>query len=227
MERHLDDELQKLNKQLLVMASMTEEAIHNSTEALITQNKNLAKSVVEQDMKIDELELDIEEQSIELLALFQPLAKDLRFITTGMHINSQLERISDLTVNISQRVIEMPDIPGLKNLTDMPKLAQNTKWMLKNAIDSFVKKDEELAKSVILSDKESNKLRTSIINELVNEYMVKDSRNVPWGVSMLFIARDLERISDYAASIAEDVIYMIQAKVIRHHRERLLSVDVD
>jgi phosphate transport system protein len=221
MERHLDEELSKLNTNLLKMATLAEEAIHNSIEALKKRDKNLAKKVIENDQRIDELEIEIEEEIIDLLALFQPMAIDLRFITTGMHINAGLERIADLTVNISQRVLDVSDQPLLKPLVEIPQLALQAKSMVNNSINAFVKRDEEMAKQVILSDKKSNTLRTMIINELINDYMIKDGTTVTRAVPLLLVARDLERICDHAAAIAEDVIYMVQAKMVKHHRERL------
>ena len=227
MERHLDEELKNLNKDLLTMAAKAEGAIHLAIEALKKRDKVMAEKVIMDDQEIDELEIKIEEEIIDLLALFQPMASDLRFITTGMHINAELERIADLTVNISQRVLDIADQEHLKPLIDIPKLADKAKQMVKNAIDAFVKKDEALAKNVILSDKESNELRTVVVKKLINDYMVKDGTTVSRAVPLLLITRDLERICDHAASIAEDVIYMVQAKVVRHHRERLTAIDVD
>ncbi len=227
MERHLDEELKKLNMNLLTMAAKVEGAIHQSIEALKKRDESLAQKVIVDDKVIDEMEIKIEEEIIELLALFQPMAGDLRFITTGMHINAELERIADLTVNISQRVLDIADQEHLKPLIDIPKLADQAKKMVKNAIDAFVKKDEAIAKAVILSDKESNNLRTLVVKELINDYMVKDGTTAPRAVPLLLITRDLERICDHAASIAEDVIYMIRAKIIKHHRERLTAIDVD
>ncbi|MDP8264173.1 MAG: phosphate signaling complex protein PhoU [Candidatus Aceula lacicola] len=221
MKRYLDDELKQLNINILKMAAMVEEAIHRSVEALRKQDKKEALSVIKNDQKIDDMEVAIEEEVIDLFALFQPLACDLRFITTGMHINTELERIADLTVNISQRVLDLADQPLVKPVNDIDKLANQAKVMVKNSIDSFVNRDQELAKEVIFSDKESNRLRTSIIRELIDDYMMKDSSSIPKAVPLLLVARDLERICDHAASIAEDVIYMIQAKVIKHHRELL------
>ena len=221
MERHLDEELKKLNTNLLKMATLVEGAIHKSIESLKKRDKELAQKVISEDKNIDEMEIEIEEEIIELLALFQPMARDLRFITTGMHINAELERIADLTVNISQRVLDIADQPLLKPLINISLLADQAKIMVKSAIDAFVNKDELLAKSVILSDKKSNNLRTLVIEGLINDYMVKDGATVPRAVPLLLITRDLERICDHAAAIAEDVIYMIKAKVIKHHRERL------
>lgn len=221
MERHLDQELEKLNNDLLKMATMVEEAIHNSIEALKNRDKELAQKVIGDDEEVDEMEIRIEEEIIDLLALFQPMAIDLRFITTGMHINAELERIADLTVNISQRVVDVVDKPLLKQLVDIPKLADQAKTMVKSSLDSFVKRDEKLAKKVIFSDKESNRLRSKVIDTLVNDYMVKDGAVAPRAVPLLLITRDLERICDHAVAIAEDVIYMIEAKIVKHHPERL------
>ena len=221
MQRHLDEELERLNTDLLTMAAKVEEAIHRSVESLKRRDKEMAQKVIQCDQDIDEMEIKIEEEIIDLLALFQPMAIDLRFITTGMHINAELERIADLTVNISQRVLDLADQPLLKPLVKIPTLANQAKMMVKNTIDAFVKKEEQLAKDVIFSDKESNSLRTLIMKELINDYMVKDGETVSWAVPLLLITRDLERICDHAVSIAEDVIYMVHAKVVKHHRERL------
>jgi len=227
MERHLDEELKQINTNLLKMAALVERAIHKSIEALENQDREAAQKVITDDQVIDEMEIQIEEQIIEVLALFQPMASDLRFITTGMHINSELERIADLTENICQRVLQTVNEPLLKPLVDIPKLAVHAKWMVKNSIDAFVKRDEGLAKEVILSDKKSNDIRSSVMRELVHDYMVKDGKTAPRAIPLLLVTRDLERICDHAASISEDVIYMIQAKMVKHHRERLLSIDID
>jgi phosphate transport system protein len=223
MERHLDDELEKIKTTLLSMATLTEEAIHKSVEALKDLDKTLAENVIQNDEKIDDMEIEVEEHSIEILALFQPMAKNLRFVVTAMHINAELELIADLTVNICQRVIELSERPGgrLPMINDLSRLGDNAKWMVKNAIDAFVQNDEALAEKVILSDKESNQLRTAIINQLVEGVMVKDGKTAPQAVPLLLVARDLERVCDRATYIAEEVIYMIQAKVIKHHREEL------
>ena len=221
MERHFDEDLKKLNSELLKMAALTEESILHSIEALKNKDNKLAQEVIEKDKEIDKKEIEIEENAIELLALHQPVAGDLRFITTGMKINAELERIADLAVNVSQRVIEMGDQPHLKPLIDIPKLSDLARQMVKDAIDAFVNHDEERAKKVVLSDSEADKLRNVIHKELINDYMVKDGSTAPRAVPLLLISRHLERICDHATYIAEDVIYMVQAKVIRHQRETL------
>ncbi|MDP8212329.1 MAG: phosphate signaling complex protein PhoU [Candidatus Zapsychrus exili] len=221
MKRHFDYELKNLNTNILKMATLAEEAIYKSIEALKNRDLELAKAVVSEDQKIDELELVIEETAIDLLALKQPIARDLRSITTGMKINAELERIADLAVNIAQRVLELSDQPILKPLIDIPKLTDVARKMVKDVIDAFVNNDENLAKKVIFSDSEADNLRNLIQDELINDYMSKDASTATRAVPLLLIARHLERICDHATNIAEDVIYMIQAKVVKHHPEKL------
>ena len=221
MERHLDDELKELHKEILKMGSLAEEAIFKSVEALKNRDKSGAQEVINTDNRIDELELSIDERCIDLIARYQPMAGDLRFITTGMKLNAELERIADLAVDISQRVLELVDKPMLKPLTDIPKLSVVAQNMVRDAIDAFVKRDIDLAKEVVLSDSQADKLRNLVQEELVNDYMVRDPKTANRAVPLLLIARHLERICDHATNIAEDVIYMVGAKVVRHHPEKL------
>jgi len=221
MERHFDQELKDLNNGILKMGAFAEEAIYKSVEALKAKDGSLAKSVIDNDMNVDKLELTIDEKCIDLIARYQPMAKDLRFITTGMKINSELERIADIAVDIAQRTLELIDKPVLKPLVDIPKLTAVAQGMVKMAIDSFVKGDIELAKKVLLSDSEADNLRNLIQRELIEDYMAKDPSSAPRAVQLLLIARFLERICDHTTNIAEDVIYMVQAEVVRHHPEKL------
>lgn len=221
MERHFDQELSELNKEILKMGALAEEAIYKSVEALKNQDRELAVGVIESDTIIDDLELEIDEKCIDLIARHQPMAKDLRFITTGMKINAELERIADIAVDIAQRTLEIVDKPLLKPLVDIPKLTAIAQNMVKLAIDAFVKADIELAKKVLLSDSEADQLRNTIQRELIEDYMAKDGSTAPRAVQLLLIARFLERICDHATNIAEDVIYMVQAQVVKHHPERL------
>lgn len=218
MERHFDEQLTRLNKNLLKMAALVEEAILRSTEALKNRDGEMAKKVIQSDTYIDELENIIEEEAIELLALRQPMAIDLRFITTGMKINAELERIADLTVNISQRVLEIVDKPPLQPIDEIPKLSRVAQRMVKMSIDSFVRKNETIAREVILSDPEANKLKNSIQEELINDYLAKDNGTATRAVPLILVARHFERICDHSTNIAEDVIYMVQAKVVKHKR---------
>lgn len=221
MERHFDEELEGLYKDILRMGVMAQEAISRSVEALKNRDKQEAQEVIIADGKIDNLELQIDEKCIDLIARHQPMAKDLRFITTGMKINGELERIADLAVDISERVLELVDKPVLKPLIDIPRLSVLAQNMVRDAIDAFVKKDIELAKKVVLSDTEVDKLRDMVQDELINDYMAKDPGAAPRAVSLLLIARHLERICDHTTNIAEDIIYMVQGKVIKHHLDKL------
>jgi phosphate transport system protein len=217
MERHFDDELSSLKTDLIKMASLVEEAIYKAVQALKDRNKELAEEVVEMDSRIDEMENIIEENAIELLALRQPMAADLRFVTTGMRINTELERIADLTVNIAQRAIELSDKPLLKPMIDIPKLSEIARKMVKGAIDSFVEKDEKLAREIILTDPQANMLKAAVQKELI-EYMTRDGSTAARAVPLILSVRHLERICDHATNIAEDVIYMVRAKVVKHKK---------
>ena len=221
MERKFDEELRELNQLLLKMAGFVEEAIYKSVEALKARDPILAKKVIIDDDQIDELELSIDEKALDLLALRQPMAIDLRFITTGMKINAELERIADLAVDVAQRVLEITQLPLLKPLVDIPKLSQISQQMVKNSIDAFVNHDVALAKKVVLTDEQADELRNQVQQELINEYMVKDGTTASRAVPLLLIARHLERICDHATNIAEDVIYMVEAKVVKHHPEKI------
>ncbi len=221
MKRHFDEELGDLKKNILKMGALVEDAIFNSVEALKTQDKKRAQSVIVDDQEIDQLELEIDEDCLDLLALRQPMAVDLRFITMAMKINTDLERMADLAVDIAQRVLEIVDKPLVKPLIDIPKLTLVSQNMVKDVLTAFVKEDVSLAKQVILNDAEADNLRNLIQTELVNDYMMKNPSCLPYAVPLLLIARHLERICDHATNIAEDIIYMVKAKVVKHHPEKI------
>ncbi len=221
MERHFDEELKELHKEILKMGVLAQEAIYKSIEALKNRDKKEAKEVIDSDDKIDQLELIIDERCIDLIARHQPMAGDLRFITTGMKINAELERIADLAVDIAQRALELVDKPLLKPLVDIPKLSEIAQNMVRDSIDAFVRKDVSLARKVVLSDPEADKLRNLVQDELINDYMARDIKTADRAVPLLLIARHLERICDHTTNIAEDVIYMVEGKVVKHHPEEL------
>ncbi|MEI6831758.1 MAG: phosphate signaling complex protein PhoU [Candidatus Omnitrophota bacterium] len=221
MLRHLDEELKELHKEILRMTVFAQESIFKSIESLKNRDKNLAQEVIDMDNKIDELELVIDEKCIDLIALYQPMAKDLRYITTGMKINAELERIADIAVDIAQRSLELTEKPLLKPLVDIPKLSGVAQNMVRDAIDAFIKKDAHLARQVVLADAEADRLRNLVQDELVNEYLARDPKTADRAVALLLIARYLERICDHTTNIAEDVIYMVEAKVVKHHPEEL------
>ena len=221
MERHLDTELQELKADILRMGSLVEYAIGAAMEALKQLDRPAAEKVICSDKAVDELELSIDEKSLDLLALYQPMAVDLRFITMVMKISTDLERMADLAVDIAQRILELAGKPLLKPLVDIPQLAVLAQHMTKDALDSFVKADVFLAKKVILRDKDADSLRNKVQAELINDYIAKDKSAVSRAIPLLLIARHLERVCDHATNIAEDVIYMVKAKVVRHHPEKL------
>ena len=221
MERHFDEELSQLNKEILKVAVLAQEAIYKSIEALKNRDKKQAQEIIDADDKIDELELFIDEHCIDLIARYQPMARDLRFITTGMKINAELERIADLAVDIAQRVLELADKPLLKPLIDIPKLSLMGQNMVRDAIDAFIKRDAQVAKKVVFADKEADSLRNLIQSELIDDYMKKDGTTADRAVPLLLIARHLERICDHATNIAEDIVYLVEAKIVKHHPEKL------
>ncbi len=224
MQRHFDEDLEKLKTSILLMAASVDEAILASIDALKALDVSKAKQVIAYDRKIDERELDIDEHSLSLLAKQQPMAVDLRFITVAMNISTDLERIADLAVDIAQRVLEMADKPLLKPLIDIPQLAAIAQTMTKDVIQAFFDRDVNLAQKVILFDSKADALRNAVQSELINDYMIKDPKTVSRAVPLLLIARHLERICDHATNIAEDVIYMVKAEVVKHHPERLRDV---
>ncbi|HCC47146.1 MAG TPA: phosphate transport system regulatory protein PhoU [Elusimicrobia bacterium] len=221
MHRHFDDELRQLKGELVRMADMAQSAITQAVEALKNRDKAAAQRVIDSDVGMDSLELVIDDKCLDLIALHQPMAGDLRFITTAIKLNAELERIGDLAVDVAQRAIEIADKPMLKPLVDIPRLADAAKRMTGQAIEAFVNSDTALAKKVILSDSEADELKRRVEKELVYDYMIKDGSTADRAVPLLLTARHLERICDHAVSMAEDIVYMVSAVVVRHHPEEL------
>ncbi|NMC64775.1 MAG: phosphate signaling complex protein PhoU [Acidobacteria bacterium] len=221
MTRYFDEELLELNKKILELSAVVENSIGLSVRALRELSREKAEAIVKDDDRIDAMELEIEEKCLNLIALYQPAAADLRFVVMSMKITTDLERIADLAVDISQRVLELADQPLLKPLIDIPKLATLAQNMVRDVINSFINKDTELARSVILRDNEADELRNLVQSELINDYMKKDATTVPRAIPLLLVARHLERICDHATNIAEDVIYMVKGEVVKHRPESL------
>ena len=221
MERHFDEELNDLKKDILKMGSLVEKSIAKAVESLKQLNEFKANKVISDDKIVDELEIRIDKKCLDLLALRQPVAHDMRFITMAMQITTDLERIADLAVDVAQRVLEIVNGPLLKPLIDIPKLALLSQGMVRDVLDAFVKEDSDLAGTVIMLDKEADRLRDFIQKELVEDYMLKDPSTVKRAVALLLIARHLERICDHATNIAEDIIYMVKAKMVKHRVENI------
>ena len=216
-ERAFDAELESLNGQILKMGDLISISIYNCIEALKNRNESLSKVVIENDKNIDALELEINDNCITLLATRQPMAVDLRFITTAMSIATDLERMGDLSVDIAQKNIELIKWPLLKPLIDIPKLAETAKSMINESLDSFVKRDGQRSGWINDLEREADRLRDLIADELI-QMMMKDPQVVPRAVPLLLIARFLERICDHAMNIAEEVVYMVEARVIKHQK---------
>lgn len=218
MERHLDEELKELNRQLLKMSALVEESISYSVKALVERENDLACEVIKHEEEINMLEIEIEELCLRFLALYQPKAIDLRFITSVMKINSDLERIADLAVNIAECAQEIIKQSLLKPLIDIPRMAMLTQKMVKDSIDALVNKDEALARDVCRRDDEVDNLNDQIFRELLI-YMMQDTKTVTRAIELILVGRHLERMADHATNIAEDVIYFVRGKTIKHHIE--------
>jgi len=197
------------------MASMVETAIANAVKSLIERDSDLARLVVQSDEQVDALELEIDKQCVDFLALRQPLAIDLRFITSSIKITNNLERMGDLAVNIAERVIPLSQEPQLKPLIDIPRMATITQTMVKDSIDAFVNRDTELARSVYERDSTVDAMNDQIFRELLT-YMMQDPANITRAVHLILISRHLERIADHSTNIAEEVVYIVKAKVVKH-----------
>jgi len=212
---HFQKELQRLNDWILKMGSMVEKSILQSVEALKKSDSILAQSIVNSDDAIDQIELEVDDLCLELLATQQPMAVDLRFITTGMRVGSDLERIGDLAVDIAQRAVELSSQPLLKPLVDIPKMADLAGKMVHKSLDAFVKRDATLARTLWIDEDRADKYRDLVYDELV-EIMKKDAAAASRAIPLIIISRHLERIADHATNIAEDVVYMVEGKVIKH-----------
>ena len=221
MHRHFDEELSALNHKVLKMSILVLSTIQRSVQALGDRDVALAQNIIAGDTEIDRLENEIDDDVLNMIALHQPVASDLRFLTTALKVNADLERIADLSVDICERVMELAPQPLLKPLIDIPKLSVIAQDMVKKATDAYVRRDVELARHVCLADAQADKLRDLIQEELISRYMAQDAKTASRAVPLLFIARYLERICDHATNIAEDVVYMVEAKVIKHHHEEL------
>lgn len=217
MERHFEQQLGVLRKNLIQMASVVETAISNAVKSLTERNSDLARSVMAHDEQVDELELEIDKQCVDLLALQQPMAVDLRFITSAMKITNNLERMGDLAVNIAERVIPLNQEPQLKPLIDIPMMANIAQTMVKDSIDAFVNRDTALAQSVYQRDSTVDALNDQIFRELLT-YMMEEPGNITRAVHLMFISRHLERIADHSTNIAEEVVYIVKGKVVKHRK---------
>jgi len=214
-QRHFDDELADLKTTLLRMAGLAEDQIDKALTALVTRDSDLARQVIERDRQVNTLDVEIDEECIRLLALHQPAARDLRLVTTAMKISTELERISDLAENVSERTIELNEEPQLKPYIDIPLMGKMARTMVKESIDAFVKDDSTLARKVLTDDDFVDDLMEQLFRELLS-FMLEDTRTISRAIRLSFIAKYLERMGDHATNIAELVVYLVEGKIIRH-----------
>jgi len=215
MPRKLEHDLSDLKDRVLKMGSLVEDAIRKSIKALVERDQDLALAVIDGDAVVNTHDVEIEEECIRLLAIWQPTGSNLRFITTAIKIITDLERMGDLAVDISERTIELLEEPQLKPYIDIPRMAEAAQKMLKDSLDAFVDRNADLARKVCEADDFVDDLNKQIFNELL-VYMLQDPKNIARAVRLTYVAKYLERIGDHATNIAEMVVYMVQGKVIRH-----------
>jgi phosphate transport system protein len=194
---------------------MVEEQIANSIKALVERDSDLGRRVIENDHRVNAMDVQIDEDCLRLIALHQPMAGDLRFLTTAMKISTELERMSDLAENISERSIELNEEPQLKPYIDIPRMAQEALRMVKESLDAFVNRNSELARSVCKADDVIDDLNHQIFRELLS-FMIEDPQTTTRAIRISFISKYLERIADHATNIAELVVYLVEGKIIRH-----------
>ena len=215
MPRHFHEELELLKEKLLKMGSLVETMVERAVASLVDRDSRLAEEVITSDNKVDGLEVEVNDDCIRLLALQQPAAKDLRFITTAMKITTDLERMADQAVNICQRAIELNEEPQLKPYIDIPIMSQLAQKMMREALDAFVRRDVELAREVIPADNKVDALKNQVFRELLT-FMMEDPRTIPRAIRLILVSRHLERIADHATNIAEMVVFLVEGKDIRH-----------
>ncbi|HYA49288.1 MAG TPA: phosphate signaling complex protein PhoU [Burkholderiales bacterium] len=217
-ERPFDEELKDLKEKLLEMASRAEEQIGLAVRSLKDRERAMACQVLEKEEDINRLDIEIDAMVMRMLALRQPMAADLRFITSAMKISSDLERIGDLAVNIAERTLELLKFPQLKPLIDIPRMAETAQGMVRDALNAFISGDADLARDVCQRDDQVDQLNQQIFRELLT-FMMEDPETITRAVDLLLVGRHLERIADHATNIGEDVIYMVKGKTIKHHIE--------
>ena len=214
--RHFEEELGTLQTRLLEMGGLAEERVRASVHGLVSRDLAVTERVMRGDEPINALHVEIDERSFRLLALYQPMATDLRSIVATVKINSDLERVGDLAVNIAEAARRYAMHPPVKQLIDIPRMGDIAQSMLHDALDAFVKRDTTLARSVLKADDELDALKTQVFRELLT-YMLSDPSTIEPALDLILVSRHLERIGDHATNVAEDVIFMVSAQDVRHH----------
>jgi phosphate transport system protein len=218
-DRMFEAELTELRQKLLTLGGLVEQAIARSVRSLTERDTSAAEKVIEEDRRINRLEVEVDDLALRLLALRQPAASDLRFITLALKVVTDLERIGDLAVNVAERAIVLNAEPQLKPFIDIPRMAEIAQAMLKNALDAFVAGDAAIARDVLQRDSAVDELYHQIFRELLS-FMIQDPRTTTRAMAVLFVAKHLERIADHATNVAEMVIFFVEGRDVRHPGSR-------
>ncbi len=224
MERHFERDLEALKDQLLRMGGRAEAIVHKAVEALRRRDARLAEEVFGDDKQLDHLELDIESRCMRLFALQQPMATDLRFLMAALKISNDLERVGDHAVNIAGSAVKLAGQPELKPLVDIPRMAELATGMLHEALDAFVTNDADTARRICGRDDSVDALNRQVFRELLS-YMMEDPATIGRGMELILVARNLERVGDLATNVAEEVVFIAEARVIKHHAEETAGED--
>lgn len=215
MERHFDEELSELREKLLRLASLADQSVVQALKALVQRDDAIAARVHEDDDLLDRLEVEIDDFCIRLLALRQPAAKDLRFIAMAMKISTELERVGDQAVNIAHRAEELSKEPLLKPLVDIPRMAEIARGMIIDSLDAFIKEKPAIARQVIRRDSQVDQLNDQLQRELTS-FMIENPATITRALKLMTVAHNLERIGDHATNIAEEIVFLYEARDIRH-----------
>jgi phosphate transport system protein len=214
-DRHFEDELQHLQELLLRMGGLVEQQIARAIESLVERDSEVAREVIRRDREVNQLDILVDEECLKVIALHQPAAGDLRFVTTALKVNTDLERIGDMAVNICERAVELNEEPTLKPYIDIPRMAKEAAQMVHTSLDAFVRRDTELARAVVEEDDVVDAYAHQLYRELLS-YMVEEPKTITRATRILLISKYLERIADHATNIAEMVVFMVDGKMIRH-----------
>ena len=214
--RHFQEELEQLKARLLEMGGLAEEHVRLAVQGLVQRDRPVLERVLTGDEAVNRLHLEVDNRCFKLLALYQPMAADLRTIVAAVKINADLERVGDLAVNIAEAGRRYVSHPPVKKLIDIPLMADIAQTMLRDALDSFVRRDVDLAQHVLDEDDRLDALKTHIFRELLT-YMLQDPATIEPALDLILVSRHLERIGDHATNVAEDVIFIVSARDVRHH----------
>jgi phosphate transport system protein len=215
MERHFEHDLEELKQRLLWMASLAEHAVHRAVQAVFEKNESFAAEVLEGEKAINDMQIEIDDRVMQLVALQAPMAVDLRFILATSRINNDLERIGDQAVNIAQSALRILRHPQVKPYVDLPRMSDLAEGMVRDSIAALIRRDDQVAKSVLVRDDQVDNLRDQIFRELLT-YMMENSAVVYPAFELILVTKNLERIGDHATNIAEDVIYIVAGRDVRH-----------